>query len=193
MPFQEGPLGLGGERDVERPAGVRQPHHEHPQLEQRPGHGGIGLAEVDLGLRVRRMRLRHRDLDPVQAELDPAARDIPGHRHLRQRGIVLGDQPLPDPPRRVPLLARHLPIRQQPSVDHLHVGVDRRPRPRGIRLACRRDRAGQRLTHRAAMHVMPVGQLSDRQLLDPPVSSDLLEQLHPRPCHSLTSTTATLT
>ena len=33
--FQERFLRLGGERDVERPARARQPHHEHPQLHQR--------------------------------------------------------------------------------------------------------------------------------------------------------------
>ena len=55
------------------------------------------------------MRLRHRDLDPVQAQLGAAAGHIPRHRHLRQRRAVLGDQPLPDPPGRMPLLARQRP------------------------------------------------------------------------------------
>jgi hypothetical protein len=43
--FEEGFLRLGGERDVERAARVRQPHHEHPQLQQDPGDGGVELAE----------------------------------------------------------------------------------------------------------------------------------------------------
>src|SRR6059058_213770 len=43
-------------------------------------------------------------------------RHIPGHRHLGHARAGLGDQPLPDPPGRVPLLARHVPVRQQPPV-----------------------------------------------------------------------------
>jgi hypothetical protein len=38
---------------------------------------------------------------------------------------VLGDQPPPDPPGGVPLLARHLPVGQQPPVNHGYVRVDR--------------------------------------------------------------------
>ena len=41
------------------------------------------------------MLLRHRDLDPLQAQLGTAAGHIPRHRHLRQHRAVLGDQPLP--------------------------------------------------------------------------------------------------
>ena len=85
MPLQERFLGLGGERDVERLARVRQPHHEHPQLDHHTGDGRVELTEIDLGLRARRMRLRHHHLDPVQAQLTPAARDITRHRHLSQR------------------------------------------------------------------------------------------------------------
>jgi hypothetical protein len=53
----------------------------------------VELAEVDLGLRAVRVRLRHADLDAVQAEFGSAAGDIPGHRHLRQLGAALDDQP----------------------------------------------------------------------------------------------------
>ena len=45
------------------------------------------------------------------------------------------------------------------------------------------DRAGQRQAHRAPVHVTVLGQLPDRQPADPPVTSDLLEQLPPRPRH----------
>jgi hypothetical protein len=65
--FQESFLRLGGERDMERPARARQPHHEHPQLQQDAGDHGVELAEVHLSLRARRMRLRHHDLHLVQA------------------------------------------------------------------------------------------------------------------------------
>jgi hypothetical protein len=91
---------------------------------------------------------------------------------------VLGDQPLPDPPRGVPLLARHGLIGQQPPVNHLHIGIDRRPGPRRIRLPRRRHRRTQRLPHRPPVYVMPAGQLPDRVTLGPAVFPDLLEQFH---------------
>ena len=178
VPFQERLLRLGGERDMKRPARARQPQHEHPQLHQRPGDHRVELAEVHLGLRARQMRLRHADLDPVQAELGLAAGHIPRHRHLRQGGAVLGDQPLPDPPGRMPLLARHVPVSQQPPVDHPRIRIDRRLRPLRIRLSGRRHRRVQRLPHRPTVHTMPAGQLPDRGPLDPAVFPDLLEQLH---------------
>ena len=60
MPFQERFLGLGAERDMERPPGVGQSQHEHPTLDQFPGDLGVELTEVDLGLRARRMGLWQR-------------------------------------------------------------------------------------------------------------------------------------
>jgi hypothetical protein len=108
--LQERLLRPGRERDVEGPARARQPHHEHPQLGQRPGDHGVELAEVHLGLGARLMGLRHHCLGVVQAQLGAAAGDIPRHRHLRHRGAVLGDQPLPDPPGGMPLLAGHHPV-----------------------------------------------------------------------------------
>jgi hypothetical protein len=68
----------------------------------------------------------------------PAPGNIPGHRHLGHARAVLGYQPLPDPPGRMPLLARHLPVRQQPPVDDGLIPADRRPRPRPVRLPRRR-------------------------------------------------------
>jgi hypothetical protein len=62
-------------------------------------------------------------------------------------------------------------------------GSDHRPLSLRIRLAWRRYRVSQRLPHRAPVHVMLVRELADRELLDPPVTPDLLEQLHPRPRH----------
>jgi hypothetical protein len=147
---------------VERPARARQPHHEHPQLDQHPGDLRVELAEVHLGLRTWRVRLRHHDLHLVQVQLGAAAGDIPRDRHLGHARAVLGDQPLPDPPGRMPLLAGYLPVRQQPLVDHGLIRADRRPGPRRVRLARRRHRAGQRLPHRTPVHMMPVSQLPDR-------------------------------
>jgi hypothetical protein len=160
--LQERLLRLGRERDMERPARARQPHHEHPQLDQHPGDHGVELPEVHLGLRARRMRLRHHDLHLVQAQLGAAAGHIPRHRHLGQPGALLGDQPLPDPPGRMPLLGRHVPVRQQPLIDHRRIPADRRPGPLRVSLPRRRHRAGQRLPHRPPVHMMPVSQLPDR-------------------------------
>ena len=111
------------------PARARQPHHEHPQLHQHPGDHGVELPEVHLGLRARLVRLRHHDLHLVQAQLCAAAGDIPRHRHLGHARAVLGDQPLPDPAGGMPLLARHVPVSQQPPVDDRRIRADRRPRP----------------------------------------------------------------
>jgi hypothetical protein len=114
--LQERLLRLGGERDVEGPSGVRQPHHEHPQLDPDPGDRRVELAEVDLGFSARLVGLRHRNLDRVQAKLDLAAGDISGHGHLGQRRAVFSDEAPPYPPRGMPLLPGHAPITQQPAV-----------------------------------------------------------------------------
>ena len=176
--FQERFLRLGGERDMKRPARARQPQHEQPQLHQRPGDHRVELAEIHLGLRARQVRLRHRNRNAVQAQLDPAAGHIARHRHLRHRGTVLGDQPLPDPPCGMPLLARHVLVGQQPPVNHRCAGVDRGPGPRRIGLPRRRHRRSQRLAHRPPVHMMPVRQLPDRGPFGPAVFPDLLEQFH---------------
>jgi hypothetical protein len=162
----------------ERPARAGQPQHEQPQLHQHSRDHRVELTEVDLGLRAGRVGLRHADLDAVQAKLSSAASHIPRHRHLRQDRAVLGDQPLPDPPGGVPLLARHQPIGQQPAVNHGCVGVDRGPGPLRVGLARRRHRRIQCLPHRPPVHVMPIGQLPDRGPFDPAVFPDLLEQFH---------------
>lgn len=106
MPFQKGFLGLGAERDKERLARVRQPHHEHPELDHRSGDRGVELAEVDLRLRASEMRLRDRHLSLLQTEFGPPTGHLARHRHLRQRRLMLGDKALPDPTRGMPLLAR---------------------------------------------------------------------------------------
>ena len=91
---------------------------------------------------------------------------------------MLGDQTLPDPPGSVPLLARRVLVCDEPGVDHRHPRIDRRPGPHRIHLARRRDRVLERLPHRPTMHAMTIGELADRQFIEPPVSPDLLEQFH---------------
>ena len=176
--LQERLLSLGAERDVERPPAVRQAHHEHPHLHQRPADRGVELPEVDLRLRARLMGLRDAYLHLDQVELDPAPGHIPRHAHLRQDGAVLGHQPLPHPPGRVPLLTMHVLVADQPLVDHTGPRVGRRPGPGHVLLTRRRQRGRQRLPHRAAVNLMSLGQLPNRQGLNAPVAPDLLEQLH---------------
>jgi hypothetical protein len=72
MPFQKGFLGLRGKRDVEVLARVRQPHHEHPELDHCSGDRGLELAEVDLPFSARDWRLRDRHLALHQTQSDPA-------------------------------------------------------------------------------------------------------------------------
>lgn len=177
--LQEGLLPLGGERDVERPSRAGQPHHEQPALDHLPVEAGPELAEVDLGLRPWLMGLGHRHLDRAQSELGAAGGHVARHRHLRTRRAVLGDQPLPDPPGGVPLLARSRCVGEQPAVHDLHPRIHRRTRAAWVLLARRRQRRGQRLTHGAAMHPMPLRELTDRQALQPSVPTDPFEQLHP--------------
>lgn len=71
--------------------------------------------------------------------------------------------PLPDAAGGMPLLDRHVPVRQQPGIDRLRMRIDRRPRPPRIGLARRRDRAGQRLPHRPPVRIMLLRQFPDRQ------------------------------
>jgi hypothetical protein len=102
------------------------------------------------------MDLWHRNLDLVDAQLDSALSDIPRHRHLRTRCAVLNDDPLPDAPSGVTLFLRSRLILDEPTIDDRGVRSDRRPRPGRILLTRRRHRRGKRLTHRTAMHPMPL-------------------------------------
>ena len=136
--LQERLLRLGAVRDVERPRGMRQPLHEHPDLHQLPGDGHVELPEVNLRLAARLMGLRDEHLGVDQIELNAAAGDVPRDRHLRQGRAVLGYQSLPHPPGGVPLLPRNVFVRDKPGVDHPRPRVCCRPRPRHILLTWRR-------------------------------------------------------
>src|SRR5436305_5857864 len=180
MPLQKRLLRLRRERCMKRPPRIRQPHHEHPTRREDSTDECLELPEVDLRLDPRQVSLGHHHLDPIQPQLHAPARHITRHRHLRQHRTMLGDQPLPNPPRGMPLLTPHLTICQQPPVDHLRPGIHRRPVPPDIGLARRRQRTSQRLTHRSPVYPMARRQLPNRQLLDPTITPNPLEQLHPR-------------
>ena len=176
--LQECFLRLGGERDVKRFARVRESHHEHPALHDQPSDRGVELAEVDLSLRARQMGLRDRHLPGLQPELHPATGDMTRHRHLRARGLVLGDEALPDAAGGVALLARRVLIGEEPGIDHWRPFVDRWAGPRRVLLPRRWDRVGECLAHRPTVHLVSFGELADRRLVEPPVLPDVLEQFH---------------
>jgi hypothetical protein len=92
---------------------------------------------------------------------------------------MFGDQTLPDPPGSMALLAGCVLVCQEPGVDHRDPRVDGRAGPNRIHPPRRRDRGRERLPHRPTVHAMTIGQLADRQFIEPPVSPDLLEQFHP--------------
>jgi len=181
VPLKERFLGLGAVGDVERPAGVAQPHTNIHTVTAVPGDHDLELAEVDLGLRARGVDLRDEHLPVDQPELDTAGRDIPRHRHLRDLRAVLGHQPLPHPPRGMPLLPRDLLVGDQPAVDDLPPRIER-PGPNRILPPGWRHRRGERLPHRPPVHPMGSREFADRHArvhaLVPP---DLFEQLHPGP------------
>ena len=112
-------------------------------------------------------------------ELAPQAGDAGADRRLGDRRAVLIDEPLPDPPRRVPLLAGRAQVGDEPLPDDLHVRTELRRRS-GRLLALRRQRRLQRLPYRAPVHVLAARQLAYGQPLLSPCPSDMLEQLHPR-------------
>ncbi len=193
--FQERLLRLRGERDVKRPARLGQPHHEHPALHRHPG---------DPWRRTRRSRPRPRR----------RARCVCGHRtpHLRpgrsstRRRATYRDTVTSDTAAPCSAISRchtrravwrcflgTVPVRRQPAVDHLDPRIDRRPRPGEIRLPRRRHRTRPTPAAPSADAPVPLGELPDRQPLDPPVPPDLLEHFHPRPRHYPTSAPATPT
>jgi len=183
--FQERLLPLRQRRAVRRAAGERQPHREQRGLGLDPAHDHPQIVEVDLGLRRRRMGLRHeallQRLAGLRGNLGATFAHMVTHRRVRQiPRAVLVDQASKYPPRGVPLLLRGVQIAAQHLVDEAFERLQPRRAPLR-RPPRRRDRTRQRLPHRAPMHVMPVGQLADRALLDPRVASDRGEQLHPRP------------
>ena len=81
----------------------------------------IGLTPVDLRRPARRVDLRHEHLADRQPQLAPTLVHVLAHRHLRDLHTMLVDEALPDPLRRVPLLARRDQISHQPLIDQLAV------------------------------------------------------------------------
>ena len=171
-------LGLVRERGMKRPARARQPHNEQPHRRQRPLQPDVQLAEVDLGLGTRPVGLRHRHHRDPTGQLPTHHRDVLANRRLADPRTMLSDQPLPDPPRGMPLLFRQLLVRLDPRADHrLPLAQHRRLPHRPLALG--RDRAGKRLADRPPVHPMLPSQGTDPHPL-PGIAADTLELLHPR-------------
>lgn len=185
MALQERLLALGGERAVHCFARVRQPQGEQEDLGADPVEVDPEIREVDLGLRGGRVQLRDESLLRGPAgfseDLRAAPRDVVPHRGVGQLAHrVLVDQPGPDPPGGVTLLARRDEVLAQPAVDDRLRRVQLR---RGERawLAWWRGRRVQRLAHRAPVHPVPGGELPDREFIAAVIAADGLVDLHPRP------------
>ena len=115
---------------MNRPPRVREPHHEHRELGQLPVQPDADPAEVHLRLLARGMQLGDRHDLAAGLELAPQAGDAGADRRLGDRRAVLIDEALPDPPRRVPLLAGRAQVGDEPLPDDLHVR-DRASAPLG--------------------------------------------------------------
>ncbi len=166
VPVQERLLDSSAVRDVDRPARVRQPHHEHVQLAtvSRPDRSTNSPKSTSASAPGSCVCGTNTSRRP-QAHLDPRAGDS-GHRDLREDSAVLAHQALPHPPRGVPLLTRLVQVGDQPSHRSARPRAGRRPPPR--RIAFRAGgTAGQRRPHRPTVHPVPLSQLPDRPTTHP--------------------------
>jgi len=177
--LEERLLGLDQRRLAERRPGERRAHEEQMHLRAHPRQVDLRLAPVDLGPGARRVSLGDEDLADRPAHRPLARAHVLAHRRLRDVGAVLIDQPPPDPPRGMALLARRLPVGLKPRVDQRPPRTQLRRRPPPRHPARWRQRRRQRRPDRAAMHTVARRQRADRQPLPVAVAPDLLEQLHP--------------
>jgi hypothetical protein len=99
---------------------------KHVELHHLPGDGGGELTEINLGLRRRRMGLRHHHLTVVGANLGPQPRHQIPHRRFPDPGVFLLHQPLPNPAGGMTLLPRRRLILDQPPPDKINIRACRR-------------------------------------------------------------------
>ena len=146
-------------------------------VDQLAAQPDLRLPPVDLALHARVADQRHEHLADL-TQLPPLVVHIPTDLPPRHHSAVLLNQPLPDPPSRMTLLARRLPIGLQPRIDHRPIRTQLRRRPRLRRALGRRDRRLQRLPNGPTMHPMARRQLPDRHPLPRMITPDLLKLLH---------------
>ena len=100
-----------------RPAGHRA-HREHLHLGPLVAEIDPGFIPVDLGFLSPTVTLRHERLPPHQTHLAFALAHVVAHRRLSDRGVrEFRQDPMIQPPRGMPLLARRLTVRVQNFVD----------------------------------------------------------------------------
>ena len=161
--------------------GMRQDQAEEGDLLSLPADLDYRLAEVDLGM-ARRVMERNESL----ARRLPTGPDIILHDRIPAREPVLVAQPLENPVRRVPLLARHVRIgvRLQDRVDDAGEPVQLRPPHRLPPPVARRRRIAQHLLHRPAVDPEPpTGLVMAQTLLDNSQTNRRIElhAVHPSP------------
>ena len=161
--------------------GMRQDQAEEGDLLSLPADLDYRLAEVDLGM-ARRVMERNESL----ARRLPTGPDIILHDRIPAREPVLVAQPLENPVRRVPLLARHVRIgvRLQDRVDDAGEPVQLRPPHRLPPPVARRRRIAQHLLHRPAVDPEPpTGLVMAQSLVDNSQTNRRIElhAVHPSP------------
>jgi hypothetical protein len=183
MPFQERFLALGGERPVHRLTRIRQSQSEQECLGLDPAEDDPQISEIHLGFTARLVGLRDKTLVQGAAgrsgDLRSAPGDVVPHRRIRNvSDVVFVDEPVENPPSSVSLLLRRIQVGPQPPVDRRLERLQLPGHPHW-RLPRWRQRAGQGLPDRSAVHMMPLCELTDREILDPGITPDHSEQLHP--------------
>ena len=163
VPLQEGLLRAGGKHPVHALPRERQPVGEQVAGRHLVGQHDAHRPEIHLRLGARLLGLRHvprhaaRPRPVLRLDLGPPRPRVPAHIRIRHRHLVLIGQPLPDPPRGMPLLTRRVQVLPQHRVDQprhrsQHRGLPHRRLPR------RRHRRRQRLPHHPPVHPMPARQ-----------------------------------
>ena len=177
--LEEGLLGLVVKGLGVGDARVAEAQVEEVHAGERPGEHDVGLAPVDLGLHPCVVDLRDEG-PPRLAELASAGAHVAADGPLADVGLVLLDKALKDAPGGVALLARCLAVGDEPLVDQLVEGPERRCGAALGTPSLRRQRRVERLADGAPMHAVALGERPDRQPLVIVVASDLFELLHPR-------------
>lgn len=122
--------------------------------------------------------MRHEGLPPQQPHLAFALADVVAHRQLSDRGVrELSQDPVIEPPCRVPLLARRVTILVQHPVDEGRDRAELRLGP-GWVAVLRRQRTGNRLAHQPPMNPELRGDTRDRANPKLMLATKLLEQIH---------------
>jgi hypothetical protein len=173
--FQKGLLSGAQVGPVERTATRHRAHAEHLKLGQIPGQVGVGFVPVHLGFTAPAVGLRHVDFLDQQPKRPFPVVNVIAYRRFRDRvARYLRQDAAINPTRRMPLLARSLPVRLQNAVDE---PCDRCQHRLGSLAVCanRRKRAVHRLTHEPAVNTKLPGDTLDRADPEFILATQLLE------------------